>query len=427
MKLLLVGNHTCGNRGDGAILRGLISSIKSINAEIEIDVISRYPISSTYLLGRRVDKDFLFNSVKNNNKTIFRKIKSKIFENKDFYDLFDEVKKNRTFDKKTDISSIYKKLIEKMQDYDAIIQVGGSFFVDLYGVRQFEHALCAMAAKKPLFMIGHSVGPFTNEKFNHVADYVFENVNKLILRENISFELMKRSKISVSKVLEGTDTAWLVNPEDCERDDLRNNISPKLFNILSSGKAKIAITLRELAPFDIRLKVTQEQYEIAFANLVKKIIKLGYQVIAVSTCTGIESYNKDDRMVGLRIGDNINDENYYVVMDEVNDIQLGQILQFCKLTIGTRLHSAIISMNFGTPAIAINYEHKSLGILKNIGLEELSIDIKELIEGKLISHISNILDNISETKINICESVQKEKEKGVGIIKDIIKAIEILK
>ncbi|WP_261796394.1 hypothetical protein, partial [Klebsiella pneumoniae] len=25
MKLLLVGNHTCGNRGDAAILRGLLN------------------------------------------------------------------------------------------------------------------------------------------------------------------------------------------------------------------------------------------------------------------------------------------------------------------------------------------------------------------------------------------------------------------
>lgn len=37
---------------------------------------------------------------------------------------------------------------------------GGSFFVDLYGVPQFEHALCTFMAKKPLYMIGHSVGPF---------------------------------------------------------------------------------------------------------------------------------------------------------------------------------------------------------------------------------------------------------------------------
>ena len=45
-------------------------------------------------------------------------------------------------------------------------------------------------------------------------------------------------------------------------------------------------------------------------------------------------------------------------MDELNDLEMGKILGACELTVGTRLHSAIISMNFATPAIAINYEHK---------------------------------------------------------------------
>lgn len=52
------------------------------------------------------------------------------------------------------------------------------FFVDLYGVPQFEHALCTFMAKKPLFMIGHSVGPFQDEQFNQLANYVFGQVLK---------------------------------------------------------------------------------------------------------------------------------------------------------------------------------------------------------------------------------------------------------
>ncbi len=44
-------------------------------------------------------------------------------------------------------------------------------------------------------------------------------------------------------------------------------------------------------------------------------------------------------------------------MDELNDVEIKDPPPRVP-TIGTRLHSAIISMNFGTPAIAINYEHK---------------------------------------------------------------------
>ena len=53
MKLLLVGNHTCGNRGDGAILRGLIAELRKQVPNIELDIYSRFPVSSSYLLSER--------------------------------------------------------------------------------------------------------------------------------------------------------------------------------------------------------------------------------------------------------------------------------------------------------------------------------------------------------------------------------------
>ena len=73
-------------------------------------------------------------------------------------------------------------------------------------------------------------------------------------------------------------------------------------------------------------------------------------------------------MVALNLRHLVNDPSrYHVVMDELNDLEMGKLLSACDLTVGTRLHSAIISMNFGTPAIAINYEHKSAGIMQQLG------------------------------------------------------------
>ena len=60
MKLLILGNHTCGNRGDSAILRGLLDAINILNPHAEVDVMSRYPVSSSWLLNRPVMGDPLF-------------------------------------------------------------------------------------------------------------------------------------------------------------------------------------------------------------------------------------------------------------------------------------------------------------------------------------------------------------------------------
>lgn len=67
MKLLILGNHTCGNRGDSAILRGLLDAINILNPHTEVDVMSRYPVSSSWLLNRPVMGDPLFLQMKQHN------------------------------------------------------------------------------------------------------------------------------------------------------------------------------------------------------------------------------------------------------------------------------------------------------------------------------------------------------------------------
>ena len=46
MKLLILGNHTCGNRGDSAILRGLLDAINILNPQAGRDE----PLSGQFFL-----------------------------------------------------------------------------------------------------------------------------------------------------------------------------------------------------------------------------------------------------------------------------------------------------------------------------------------------------------------------------------------
>ncbi|VUS83879.1 hypothetical protein SB6421_03814 [Klebsiella huaxiensis] len=72
MKLLLVGNHTCGNRGDAAILRGLLNAIRKARPDVDIDIISRYSKSSEFLLGEPIAQDKLFNAAAIKKMAFFR-------------------------------------------------------------------------------------------------------------------------------------------------------------------------------------------------------------------------------------------------------------------------------------------------------------------------------------------------------------------
>lgn len=419
MKLLILGNHTCGNRGDSAILRGLLDAINRMEPDAEVDVMSRFPVSSSWLLNRPVMGDPLYKQMKahNNAAGVMGRVKKALRRRYQHQVLLSRVTDTGRL-RNISIAQGFTDFVRLLSGYDAIIQVGGSFFVDLYGVPQFEHALCTFMADKPLYMIGHSVGPFQNEQFNQLANYVFGRCDALILRESVSLDLMKQSNINTSKVEQGVDTAWLV---DHHQDDFVASYAVQHWLDLAAKEKTVAITLRELAPFDKRLNTTQKAYEQAFAGVVDRIIDAGYQVIALSTCTGIDSYNKDDRMVALNLRQYVRDPSrYHVVMDELNDLEMGKILGACDLTVGTRLHSAIISMNFGTPAIAINYEHKSAGIMQQLGMPEMAVDIRHLLDGSLAVMAADTLGQLPAIKARLDTVVAAERQQGMSMVKSVL-------
>lgn len=412
MKILLVGNHACSNRGDAAILRGLISELRVQLPDIKMDILSRYPDSSSYILAEEVAEDRLYRFHNKKGQGI-----NKLFMllNKVIAPLFLCCQLHCRFFKI--MPSYIRKQIKDLQSYDAVIQVGGSFFVDLYGVSQLEHGLCAILAKKPLFILGHSVGPFNNFVFKEAAKIVFSRAMMLSLRESVSLSVLSSSGFDVDRVHAGADTAWLVPPR---KAPVLNIITDRI-----NSKAAIAITMRDLAPFDRRLGVTQHEYEQAMAQLSDSIIAAGYQVIVFSTCTGIDSYHKDDRMVALRVGKMVaSEDNYYVVMDELSDIEIGTMLSNCVLTIGTRLHSVIISMNYGTPAIAINYEHKSEGVMQQLGLDEYSQSISSILNGELFRSVVSMLENITAERIKTKLAVDRERSRASDMIAVALKKLK---
>ncbi|WP_312312384.1 colanic acid biosynthesis pyruvyl transferase WcaK [Atlantibacter sp.] len=423
MKVLILGNHTCGNRGDSAILRGLVDAISQLAPETDVDVMSRYPVSSAWLLDRPVLTDPLYQQMKRHNNAVglmgrVKKVLRRRYQHQVLLSKASGDGKLRNIA----IPAGFLDFVKQLSDYDAIIQVGGSFFVDLYGTPQFEHALCTFMAKKPLFMVGHSVGPFQDPQFSQLANYVFGQCDALILREEVSLRLMQQSQINQQKVEQGVDTAWLVAPHE---QDFVASYAVKHWLGIAAQQKTVAITLRDLAPFDKRLGTTQQAYEKAFAGVVNRLIDEGYQVLALSTCTGIDSYNKDDRMIALKLRSLVKDTTrYHVVMDELNDLEMGKILGACKLTVGTRLHSAIISMNFGTPAIAINYEHKSAGIMQQLGMPQMAVDIRQLLDGTLESLVADTLGQLPAINVQLEKAVAAERSRGFAMVQSVLARIK---
>ena len=76
-------------------------------------------------------------------------------------------------------------------------------------------------------------------------------------------------------------------------------------------------------------------------------------------------------------------------------------------------------MNFGTPAFALNYEHKSEGIMNQLGLPSFGAPLSELLNGQLICKVKECISNIDEAREKVRAAVVAEK----GRAKDMIKVV----
>lgn len=393
-RILIVGNHTCGNRGDAAILRGLLQCLESALPGARIDVLSRFPTSSAWLLGRDLLPDTLHTYYLEAGRRRFGMFRAILLRRLVPRLLHAHLRK-RWWTRWAALPKRHRGYIDSLKDYDLVIQVGGSFFVDLYGVTQYDHAVCALLAGRPIYMIGHSVGPFEHAFFRKVSQDVMARVDALALREEVSVKHMADGSIPDARVRRSSDTAWLVDPGEPVAVDV--------------ARPTVAVTFRELAPFDKRLGITQAQYETAFAELLDAVIEAGYAVTALSTCTAIDGYAKDDRMIALRVRSRMRHAgSIHVEMNELNDVELGRRFGACALTIATRLHSAIISMNFGTPAVALSYEHKTDGIMKRLGVDDLAMPVVSLLDGSLRAKVLALLGDAS-LRTDIQAAVAREK------------------
>lgn len=392
-RILIVGNHTCGNRGDAAILRGLLECLAAALPGCEVDVTSRFPTSSAYLLGRPLLPDGLDAYYREAASQRFGRFRPQLLRRL-VPRLLHAHLTGRWWARWVPLPQRHRDTIAWMAGYDLVIQVGGSFFVDLYGPTQYDQSICALLAGRPVYMIGHSVGPFRQPFFRRISRDVMRRVEALALREEVSARYMAEDGIPQDTLRWTSDTAWLVDPG-----------AP----VAIADPPTVAVTFRELAPFDKRLGVTQAQYEEAFAILLDAVIEAGYRVVAYSTCTAIDGYPKDDRMVALRVAARMRHaEAYHVEMNELTDVDLGRCLGACVLTIGTRLHSAILSMNFGTPSVALNYEHKSEGIMKRLGVDELAVPVTALLDGSLRSQVLALLQD-DTLRARVAVAVAREK------------------
>ena len=163
--------------------------------------------------------------------------------------------------------------------------------------------------------------------------------------------------------------------------------------------------------------------------LSKSLIDKGYHPVYVAHTIG-PSAHEDDRIALNEVIERLTkagisrQEYSYIDIPEMNCFDITRLYSKVDYIIGTRFHSVIFAMVSLTPPIAISYSgNKTVGIMKDIGLEEFVLDISEMDAGivlekfeKLVSESDNVKNKIKHY-LGKCDSYN---EKLVDMIKGLL-------
>ena len=284
-----------------------------------------------------------------------------------------------------------RSILDVYDDADLVVAVGGGYLrgraglVSTYELALLLHALLICSLKgKPVVLHTQSVGPFANQVQTRMAAFVLRRMDLVLAREDITVDLLAGLGV-VDNVERAVDAAFAFLPES--RVDLRAELGIEI------DRPLVGFTVRRwLAEAD------QARYELAMAGLADHVIaRHGADVIFIPQVTS-EHHGDDDRVTSRAVA-GLMSERPIVLSQRYDHRQVKALYGALDLLVGTRFHSVIFALTAGVPALAIEYEPKTRGIMRDLGLERWVVPIASATAAGLI----DLFDELVAARVSYAE------------------------
>jgi colanic acid/amylovoran biosynthesis protein len=262
--------------------------------------------------------------------------------------------------------------IQAIAEADLVVGLGGGYLngsASLAGTLNVLFLLLplwlATRLHRPTVLAPQSYGPFGRRAQVRLVRFCLNRVTCVVAREDISVGQLRAAGVHSHRVQRGVDSAFALRPE---QEPVRAGAG--------DGHPRVGITARAWLP-----EPAQQSYERSLAGLTDWLQGRGAVVTLVPQVTS-DYHGDDDRLVSRRVA------SYCTSSPDIIDTRLDHralraLYADLDFVVGTRFHSVIFSLTAGTPALAIEYEHKTSGIMSDLGLNEWVIPITEVTTERL--------------------------------------------
>lgn len=283
--------------------------------------------------------------------------------------------------------------------------IKGGGFLHSYGkitdpyIMYFQLFDIFLAAKynKKIFILPNSIGPLKNWSARFIVRKALSLCSLITVRESVSYDLIKSLNLSVP-LEKFPDLGFYLNPSNM---DFVEYLRIKGIDL---DRKRIAVTMRPYRFENVdNPREKYVQYITNMSCIVKCLLEDNIQVCLVAHTLG-PSKHEDDRIalkdVLCKVGSH---ENLFYIEEPSWDCKdIERFYSYFDITIGTRFHSVIFSLNMIVPAIAIAYGgNKARGIMKDLDVEKFVVDMENVDSNYVLYLVDKIYTNMDSYKKRI--------------------------
>lgn len=363
-RILFINPHASGNVGDAALLDASVRGVRRICPDAGLAVATRYRSDAGTILGLGAEPvapliDFPAPGEASNVARAGRLAVSLL--------------RNRTLARPGPRGA-------PLEAADAVLScAGGYIFSRRRPQLSLAHVLaeieCA-ARLRPTILLPQSIGPFYRERDRARVRRALRDVRRVLVRDSSSV------RVAVEEL--GLD-AGLVE----QAPDLAFGLAERSPARAAADQRRVAVTVldwRWAGGTDLQFA----RYLDAVVATAQGLLDRGCQVELVVQVDLPSHPGHGDRSCTQRVATRLSGEVPVIWAGSTSAQALERYAGY-DLVLASRLHSALLALCAGVPAIALGYQPKSAGVFTDVGLEDWVADVRSLDAAALLEQADAIL------------------------------------
>lgn len=398
MKNIFIINQHSDNRGDQAACRAMIRTLETMVPDAQFTIASfspQYPlIEGTNIRHLGFNNFAKSNLVQSTLWAFFPRLRGLLARF---------------------VSASNLVFLNAYDEADVVVSApGGPYIGDLYGMepRFLYYDWLAHVFGKPLVVYAPSMGPFSGRLRNFLRRYVLNKAAIVLVRDPISFDYVHRLKLEVPIFL-AADSALQEDFSVFDREAILD-----LVGIAKDDHGPfVGMTPAELSWHPSRRRnrdaeqlTTNEEIVTILAEIIDWIwIKYKARVVFFPQLFGRQS---DMNVIHQVISAAKFGYQALILPSMMDSDDQQRLAGLMSLFVGMRYHSAIFAVKAGVPPVCIAYEHKTVGFMNSIDLNELVISVDELEVSKLKHIIDYAFENQSVIRQRLSVQIHRIRKRA---------------